>query len=191
VNRPDFQRNFVVIDDARSASRAARSRFYTGILPVPQDRAGLAVMLGHEIAHALARHGAERMSQGKLAQLGGTALAIGLGGSASSSAMLAAYGLGAQCGVLLPYGRTQDSEADHIELLLMAQTGYDPRVAIDFWERMEQTSRGGSPEVLSTHPSHGTRITQLRAWIPEAMRAYAGTAPAPDAPLARDGNVKR
>jgi predicted Zn-dependent protease len=148
-------------------------------------------MLGHEIAHALARHGAERMSQGKLAQLGGTALAIGLGGSASSSAMLAAYGLGAQCGALLPYGRTQDSEADHIELLLMAQTGYDPRVAIDFWERMEQTSRGGSPEVLSTHPSHGTRITKLRAWIPEAMRAYAGTAPAPDAPLARDGNVKR
>ena len=103
------------------------------------------------------------MSQGKLAQLGGAALAIGLGDSASSSAILAAYGLGAQYGVLLPYSRTQESEADHIGLLLMAQAGYDPRVAIDFWERMEQTSRGGSPEFFSTHPSHETRITQLHA----------------------------
>ena len=96
--------------------------------------------MGHEIAHAIARHGAERMSQAQLAQLGGQALAIGLGGGASSAAILAAYGLGAQVGVLLPYGRTQESEADHIGLLLMAQAGYDPRVAIGFWQRMEQRS---------------------------------------------------
>jgi predicted Zn-dependent protease len=123
------------------------------------------------------------MSQGELAESGGAALAIGLGGSASSSAILAAYGLGAQCRVLLPYGRTRESKADHIGLLLIAQAGYDPRVAIDFWERMEQTSRGGSPEVVSTHPSHGARITQLRTRIPEAMRLYAATTPAPNAPL--------
>ena len=109
----------------------------------------------------------------------------------SDSDSLRSRGLGAQYGVLLPYGRTQESEADHIGLLLMAQAGYDPRVAIDFWERMEQTSRGGSPEFLSTHPSHGARITQLRAWIPEAMRLYAATRPAPNAPLVRASNVKR
>jgi predicted Zn-dependent protease len=194
ANRPDFQWNFVVIDDRKVNAfclPGGKVAVYTGILPVAQDQAGLAVVLGHEIAHAVARHGAERMSQGKLAQLGGTALAIGLGDSASSSAILAAYGLGTQYGVLLPYGRTQESEADHIGLLLMAQAGYDPRVAIDFWERMEHTSRGGSPEFLSTHPSHGTRITQLRAWIPEAMRLYAATSPAPNTPLVRAGNVKR
>ena len=194
ANRPDFQWNFVVIDDRKVNAfclPGGKVAVYTGILPVAQDQAGLAVVLGHEIAHAVARHGAERMSQGKLAQLGGTALAIGLGESASSSAILAAYGLGTQYGVLLPYGRTQESEADHIGLLLMAQAGYDPRVAIDFWERMEHTSRGGPPEFLSTHPSHGTRITQLRAWIPEAMRLYAATSPAPNTPLVRAGNVKR
>jgi len=195
ANRPDFQWNFVVIDDDRTVNAfclpGGKVAVYTGILPVAQDQAGLAVVLGHEIAHAVARHGAERMSQGKLAQLGGTALAIGLGESASSSAILAVYGLGTQYGVLLPYGRTQESEADHIGLLLMAQAGYDPRVAIDFWERMEHTSRGGPPEFLSTHPSHGTRITQLRAWIPEAMRLYAATSPAPNTPLVRAGNVKR
>jgi predicted Zn-dependent protease len=147
--------------------------------------------VGKRLAAVANRPDFQRMSQGKLAQLGGAALAIGLGDSASSSAILAAYGLGAQYGILLPYGRTQESEADHIGLLLMTQAGYDPRVAIDFWQRMEQTSRGGSPEFLSTHPSHGTRITQLRAWIPEAMRLYAATSPAPNTPLVRAGNVKR
>jgi predicted Zn-dependent protease len=117
ANRPDFQWNFVVIDDDRQAKAfcppGGKVAVYTGILPVAQDQAGLAVILG-QIAHALTRHGAERMGQGKLAELGGAALAIGLGGSPSSSAMLAAYGLGAQYGVLLPYGRTQGSKADHI-----------------------------------------------------------------------------
>jgi predicted Zn-dependent protease len=116
ANRPDFQWNFVVIDDDRQVNAfclpGGKVAVYTGILPVAQDQAGLAVVLGHEIAHAVARHGAERMSQEKLAQLGGAALAIGLGDSASSSAILAAYGLGAQYGVLLPYSRTQESEAD-------------------------------------------------------------------------------
>ena len=188
ANRPDFQWNFVVLDDDRQVNAfclpGGKVAVYTGILPIAQDQAGLAVVMGHEIAHAIARHGAERMSQAELAQLGGQALAIGLGGSASSSAILAAYGLGTQVGVLLPYGRTQESEADHIGLLLMAQAGYDPRAAIGFWERMERSGdKGGPPEFLSTHPSHGTRVEQLRVWMPEAMRLYEAATPAPTGPL--------
>lgn len=189
ANRPDFQWHVVVIKDDREANAfclpGGKVAVYTGILPIAQDQAGLAVVMGHEIAHAIARHGAERLSQAQLAELGGQALAIGLGGSASSAAILAAYGLGAQVGVLLPYGRTQESEADHIGLLLIAQAGYDPRTAIGFWERMERSSRGqgGPPEYLSTHPSHGTRIEQIRGWMPEAMRLYEAATPAPNAPL--------
>jgi predicted Zn-dependent protease len=186
ANRPDFQWKFVVLDDDRQVNAFAlpggKVGVYTGILPVAQDQAGLAVVMSHEIAHAIARHGAERMSQAQLAQLGGQALAIGLGGGAEAGMILAAYGLGAQYGVLLPYGRTQESEADRIGLMLMAQAGYDPRVALEFWERMERASgRGGPPEFLSTHPSHGRRIEQLRAWMPEATRIYEASPPAPDA----------
>ncbi len=188
ANRPDFQWNFVVIDDDRKVNAfclpGGKVAVYTGILPIAQDQAGLAVVMGHEIAHAIARHGAERISQAQLAQLGGQALAIGLGGSASSAAILAAYGLGTQVGVLMPYGRTQESEADHIGLLLMAKAGYDPRTAIGFWERMERSSgKGEPPEFLSTHPSHGTRVEQLRVWMPEAMRLYDAATAAPNAPL--------
>jgi metalloendopeptidase OMA1, mitochondrial len=189
ANRPDFQWNFVVIKNDKEPNAfclpGGKVAVYTGILPIAQDQAGLAVVMGHEIAHAIARHGAERMSQAQLAELGGQALAIGLGGGASSAAILAAYGLGAQVGVLLPYGRTQESEADHIGLLLIAQAGYDPRVAIGFWQRMEQSSgaKGGPPEFLSTHPGHGTRAQQIRAWMPEATRLYEATTRAPNAPL--------
>jgi predicted Zn-dependent protease len=187
AKRPDFQWNFVVIDDDRQVNAfclpGGKVAVYTGILPIAQDQSGLAVVMGHEIAHAVARHGAERMSQAQLAELGGQALAIGLGGSTSSAAILAAYGLGAQVGVLLPYGRTQESEADHIGLLLMADAGYDPRVAIAFWERMERQGGGAPPEFLSTHPSHGSRLEQLRAWMPEAMRRYEAATRAPNGPL--------
>ena len=183
ANRPDFQWTFVVISDQDANAfclPGGKVAVYTGILPVAQDQTGLAVVLGHEIAHAIARHGAERMSQAQLAELGGQALAIGLGGGASSAAILAAYGLGAQYGLLMPYGRTQESEADHIGLLLMAQAGYDPRAAIAFWERMERSDGGGTPEFLSTHPSHGTRVEQLRVWMPEALRLYEASTPAPN-----------
>src|SRR5207244_6528222 len=112
---------------------------YTALLPVAQTTTGLAVVLGHEIAHVIARHGAERMSQGAVAQAGGSLLATVLGQSPGTGALLAAYGLGAQVGVLLPYGRTQESEADHIGLLLMARAGYDPRAALAFWQRMERS----------------------------------------------------
>ncbi len=189
ANRPDFQWKFVVLENDREANAfclpGGKVAVYTGILPIAQDQAGLAVVMGHEIAHAIARHGAERISQAEVAELGGQALAIGLGGGTGGAAILAAYGLGAQVGVLLPYGRTQESEADHIGLLLMAQAGYDPHAAIGFWERMERSSgaQGGPPQFLSTHPSHGSRIEQIRGWIPEAMRLYEATTPAPDAPL--------
>ena len=187
ANRPDFQWKFVVIDDRQVNAfclPGGKVAVYTGILPVAQDQAGLAVVLGHEIAHALARHGAERMSQSMVAQSVGQVLAIGLGGGAESAMILAAYGLGAQYGVLLPYGRTQESEADHIGLLLMAQAGYDPREAVDFWQRMERKGGGGTPEFLSTHPSHGTRVMQLSEWMPEATRLYDAVPHAPNARLA-------
>jgi len=118
-----------------------------------------------------------------VAQSVGQALALGLGGGAESAMILAAYGLGAQYGVLLPYGRTQESEADHIGLLLMAQAGYDPHTAVEFWRRMEQSGGSGTPEFLSTHPSHGTRVKQLREWMPAATRLYDGTPHAPNARL--------
>lgn len=146
---------------------------YTGIFPVAKNEAGLAVILGHEVTHALARHGAERMSQGMAAQL-----AVGLAtlGAASQGidpqiAQLAGGAL-AQYGFILPFSRTHESEADHIGLLLAAQAGYDPHEAVHVWERMEQLSKGQPPEFLSTHPGHGTRIKQLEAWMPEALSYY-------------------
>jgi len=188
AKRPDFRWKFVVLDDDKQVNAfclpGGKVGVYTGILPVAQDQNGLAVVMGHEIAHAIARHGAERMSQAQLAQMAGQLLAAGLGGRPEAGMVLAAYGLGTQVGVLLPYGRTQESEADRIGLLLMAQAGYDPRAAIAFWERMQRVERGRPPEFLSTHPSGGTRLQQLRAWMPEATRLYEARAPAPNARIA-------
>src|SRR2546426_1197613 len=148
---------------------------YTGIFPVAKNEAGLAAILGHEVTHALARHGAERMSQGLLAQIGLEAASIALGSGtnpAVGQATMAALGLGVNVGVLLPFSRAHESEADHIGLLLAAQAGYDPHEAIHVWERMEQLSKGQPPEFLSTHPGHGTRIKQLEEWMPEALSDY-------------------
>ena len=148
---------------------------YTGIFPVAKNEAGLAAILGHDVTHALARHGAERMSQGLLAQIGLEAASIALGSGtnpAVGQATMAALGLGVNVGVLLPFSRAHESEADHIGLLLAAQAGYDPNEAIHVWERMEQLSKGQPPEFLSTHPGHGTRIKQLQEWMPEALSYY-------------------
>jgi predicted Zn-dependent protease len=195
AKRPDFQWNFVVIDDAKQVNAfclpSGKVGVYTGILPIAEDQNGLAVVMGHEIAHAIARHGAERMSQAQLAQIAGQALAVGFGGRPEAGLVLSAYGLGAQVGVLMPYGRTQESEADHIGLLLMAKAGYDPRTAIEFWERMQRVDRKSSPEFLSTHPNGGRRIQQLRAWMPEATRLYAASASAPNARLVSNATATR
>lgn len=147
---------------------------YTGILPLTQDETGLAVVLGHEISHAVAKHGDERMSQGLLAQLGGVALQVALQNKPQQTQQLymAAFGLGAQVGILLPFSRTQESEADRLGLIFMSMAGYDPNKALDFWQRMAAQSKGAPPEFLSTHPSDQTRIRKIKEEIPEAMKYY-------------------
>lgn len=148
---------------------------YTGLLPVAQNEAGLAVVMGHEIAHAIAKHGNERMSQGLMTQMGGVALAKALEEKPETTRTLwmAAFGLGAQFGIMLPYSRLHESEADHLGLIFMAIAGYDPHTAISFWQRMSDQSNGKKPpELLSTHPSDSTRIRDIKKHIPEAMTYY-------------------
>jgi predicted Zn-dependent protease len=148
---------------------------YSGILPITKDENGLAVVLGHEIAHAVANHGDERMSQGLLVQMGGIALdaALSKKPGETNSLFLAAYGAGAQIGVLLPYSRLHESEADHLGLIFMAMAGYDPHHALDFWERMASAPHSGRPPVfLSDHPADAKRVEDIRRLIPEAMEYY-------------------
>jgi len=148
---------------------------YTGILPYTQDDTGLAVVMGHEIAHAVAKHGNERMSQGLLAQMGGMALseALKTQPGATQELWMAAYGAGAQYGVLLPYSRVQEKEADRLGLIFMAMAGFDPHAAVPFWQRMSaQKSGSAPPEFLSTHPSDQTRISEIQSLMPEAMKYY-------------------
>ena len=148
---------------------------YTGILPVAKGEAGLAVVMGHEIAHAIAEHGNERMSQGMLTQLGGVALSTALAtqSAATQQLWMSVYGMGAQYGAILPYSRLQESEADHLGLVFMTMAGYDPNEALSFWERMASQKGGqSSPEFLSTHPSDDTRIANLRQLIPKVAAQY-------------------
>jgi len=148
---------------------------YTGILPLTQDDAGLAVVLGHEIAHAIARHGSERMSQGLLYDLGGMALseAVKTNPAVTQKLFMQSYGLGAQYGILLPYSRLQETEADRLGLIFTAMAGYDPRAAVAFWTRMSASKEGASPpEFLSTHPADTTRIQNIEQMMPEAMQYY-------------------
>lgn len=176
--RPEYAWEFAVIDDAEMVNAFAlpggKVAVYTGLFPVAEDESGLAAVIGHEVGHVLARHAAERMSQGVLLQLGLSGASVALGGKnpATRDAILQALGLGVQVGVVLPFSRNQESEADRIGLILMAKAGYDPHAALGLWERMEEASRGAPPEFLSTHPSHSTRETQIQAWLPEAMSYY-------------------
>lgn len=146
---------------------------YTGILPVCETDAGLATVMGHELSHALGQHGAERMAQAQLAQIGVTAAGSGFGGSPEENArVMSVLNAGAKFGIT-SYGRTHETEADHMGLLLMATAGYDPAESVKFWERMKaQTGGSRQPEFLSTHPSHETRIRDLTNWIPDAMPLY-------------------
>ena len=177
ANKPDYKWEFTVINDPEMVNAFAlpggKVAVYTGIFSVARDEAGLAVVLGHEVAHALARHPGERMSQGQILQLLGAGLSVGLG---SHPEVLQALGLGASVGFILPFSRSQESEADRIGLILMAKAGYDPRVSLEVWERMEKKEsgkdRGAPPEFLSTHPGYETRTQQLRTFIPEALAYY-------------------
>ena len=149
---------------------------YTGLLPIAQDEAGLAVVMGHEIAHAVARHGAERMTQGLIVELGGMALSKALVNkpAETQNLFMRSYGAGTQYGVLLPFSRVHEKEADHLGLIFMAMAGYNPAEAVDFWQRMADAKKDQPqpPELLSTHPADATRIRNIKNLIPEAMKYY-------------------
>ena len=148
---------------------------YTGLLPITQNEAALAVVMGHEIAHALAKHGNERMSRASLAELGGQALQVALANKSpiAQNIFMSAYGVGTNVGVMLPFGRSQELEADKFGLIFSAMAGYNPREAIPLWERMEKAGGGNKPpEFLSTHPSEGKRIEKLKQLMPEALTYY-------------------
>ena len=198
ANRPDYHWEFAVIDDPKTINAfclpGGKVAVFTGILPIAKNEDGLATVVGHEVAHALERHGAERMSRGlieSIAQLGTlAAAATGTIDPGVMQGIQSAYGVGFS----LPFNRKQESEADYIGLQLMAKAGYDPREALPFWERMSGCPRkmigtlcfrsaSSIPEFLSTHPSDVTRMNQIEAWLPNALQYYhPGKAPA--APLA-------
>lgn len=148
--------------------------FYTGILPLCKDEAGVAVVMGHEIAHAIARHGNERMSQQLAQQFGGVALNVLLAEEPEETRDVAmtAWGIGTQVGVILPFSRAHESEADEMGLIFMAKAGYNPNEAIAFWQRMAAAGGQKPPEFLSTHPSDQRRINDIKGKIPEAMKYY-------------------
>lgn len=198
ANKPEYQWEFAVIDDDKMVNAFAlpggKVAVFTGILKHTKNEAGLATVMGHEVAHALQRHGVERMSRSiidQIAQLGAIGAAVGAhGGGGAIAGALGAYGVN----VSLPFNRKQESEADYIGLRLMAEAGYDPREAVPFWERMSGCPRQmigklcfraqqAIPEFLSTHPSDATRINQIEAWLPEALQHYRG-GPAPTPPPA-------
>ncbi|MBK9307553.1 MAG: M48 family metallopeptidase [Nitrospira sp.] len=188
-----FQWEVTVIKDDKTANAFAlpggKMAVYTGIFPMAKTEAGLAAVMGHEVVHALARHGAERMSQGQLTktvlQVAGAAIGMSGGNPMLGQATMAALGAGAQVGVLLPFSRKHESEADYVGILLAADAGYDPRESVALWERMGQASGGGggSGEFFSTHPSHETRIEQLKEWMQEAMAIYQKRTQMPAKPL--------
>ncbi len=194
ANKPSYDWEFAVIQDDKIVNAfclpGGKVAFFTGILKHTQNEAGIATVMGHEVAHALQRHGVERISRGlleQIAQVGAIAgSAIGRVDPRAVQGVLMAYGVNAS----LPFSRAQESEADYIGLRLMAQAGYDPHEAIALWERMSGCPRNmigklcfrsgaGVPEFLSTHPSEETRIKNIEHWIPEAMHYYN---PPPDAP---------
>jgi predicted Zn-dependent protease len=178
--KTNYQWEYKVIDSDDTINAFAlpggKIAVYTGILTVAETDAGLATVMGHEVAHATARHGGERMSIGILAQIGAVGLNVALRNKDPEvvSAVNAAFGTGVTLGGILPFNRKQESEADRIGLVYMARAGYDPRESIDFWKRMADANKGkpSPPEFLSTHPSYGTRVKNLNRWMPEAIGIY-------------------
>ncbi len=154
---------------------------YEGILPYTRDEEGLAIVLGHEVAHAVARHSAEQMSRQLLANYGGQALSVATSGKSKTTQLLAqqVFGLGAQYGVMLPYSRQNETEADEIGLIFAAMAGYNPQSAVAFWKRMSSGGGSSTPEFMSTHPSDETRIKNLEKKVPMAMKYYTGKASSP------------
>jgi metalloendopeptidase OMA1, mitochondrial len=179
AQRPDYRWEFLVFEGKEANAfclPGGKVGIFTGILKYTQDEAGMATVVSHEVAHALARHAGERLSQSMLAQAGGLGLGLALGGigSAASTAIMQGYSLGTQLGILLPYSRTQESEADHVGLILMAKAGYDPAQALEFWKRMITKDKKGAklPEFMSTHPTDASRLKELEEFLPEARKYY-------------------
>jgi len=177
TGRTDYQWEFRVLEDKQANAfclPGGKVAVYTGILPITRDDAGLAAVLGHEAAHAIARHAGERLSQ-QIAVQGGlvaTQAALARRDPRTTQLTVAALGAGATVGLLLPWSRTQESEADHLGLIYMARAGYHPQAARDLWVRMAAQGGARQPEFLSTHPAPQTRIAQIEAWLPEALRYY-------------------
>jgi predicted Zn-dependent protease len=175
--RTDYQWEFHLVEDKQVNAfclPGGKVAVYTGILPVTQDEAGLAAVVGHEVAHAIARHGAERVSQGLLVQSGlvATQVALSRNDPATVQTVTSLLGAGATVGVILPWSRSQESEADHLGLIYMAKAGYDPTAARDLWVRMQKAGGSRQPEYLSSHPAPATRIAQIEPWLPEALKYY-------------------
>jgi predicted Zn-dependent protease len=175
ANKPDYQWEFTLLDNPKTVNAfclpGGKVAVYTGILPLTQDENGLAVVIGHEVSHAIARHGAERMTEQGLAGLieQGAVVAGLIKSQAALQTVELAYGVGRG----LPHSRAQEAEADHIGLILMAKAHYDPRTAVDFWSRMANASKGSAPpEFLSDHPSDAKRIQSIKEQIPEALSYY-------------------
>ncbi len=181
ANQPDYKWRYSLIDDDDTANAwclpGGKIAFYSGILPVLENEAGMAFVMGHEVAHATAHHGAERLSQ-QLAVLGGlTALYLYLDGNSdlndrSKQLIVGALGAGAELGFLLPFSRKHEKEADIIGMMYMARAGYPPEESIQVWNRMNEQTGRGAPVFLSTHPSHGQRKRNLRDWMPQARKRY-------------------
>ncbi len=168
--------NLVNSSDANAwAMPGGKVVVYSGLLPITQNEAALANVLGHEISHAIFQHGNERMSQGLAQQLGGVALSVAVSSqpAATQNLFLQAYGIGSEVGVMLPFSRKQELEADRYGMIWAAMAGYNPREAIALWKRMAAQSNGQNPpEILSTHPAEQTRIQQLEKYLPEALKYY-------------------
>jgi predicted Zn-dependent protease len=177
---PGAQWEFVLFESSEANAfclPGGKVGIYTGILSITRDEAGLATVMGHEVAHAVARHGAERMSESQLIGIGGQLLGTGMRAydPKTQALVLGAYGVGTKLGRELPHSRGQESEADRIGLIYMARAGYDPAAAVGFWQRFQSynQSRGGStPWFLRTHPLDATRIRQIQNWLPEARAEY-------------------
>ena len=174
----NYQWEFNVIEDDKTVNAwcmpGGKVAVYTGIFPYTRNETGLAVVVGHEVAHAIAEHGNERMSQALLAQLGAVALAVALEEQPEETQQLfmAAYGVTANVAALLPYSRLHENEADRIGLTLMAKAGYNPNEAVRFWQTMSEQGGSRPPTLLSTHPAPESRIEKIKSFIPEAMRHY-------------------
>jgi len=175
---PDAQWEFVVFDNKEANAfclPGGKVGVYTGILPITKDEAGLATVIGHEVAHAVARHGGERMSEAAGLQVIGVALGAAVEDSRYAALINQTYGMGSQLGVALPHSRGQESEADHIGLIYMSRAGFDPEAAVGFWQRFADfnAKQGAStPWFLRTHPLDETRIKQIKDWMPQAKKEF-------------------